>query len=386
MEILKGYKVEVSMNNRQKTLFNKTVGCGRFAYNWGLQKCIERYELEGKIYSAIDLHKEIVVMKHTEEYKWLQEVTKCSPQEALRDLEKAYKNFFRSVKNKDGKFRLPTFHSKHSVKQSFRVTGSIHVFDKHIKFPTFGKVRMKEAGYIPKDLHILSATMSKENSKYFISIQCSEDKDMSNIEINHGEVIGIDLGIKDLMICSDGTVIENPKFLNKYEKKLKRTQRKISKKFQMNKNGNTFVRTKNIEKLQKKLNNIWFRIKCLRNDYIHKATSNLVKTKPEMLVAEDLGVSNMIRNHHLAKSIQNAMFGEIYRQLAYKCKWNGIKFVTADKFYPSSKTCSKCGNIKEDLTLKDRIYACPHCGNVIDRDLNASVNLMHYGKMQLVTV
>jgi len=385
MEILRGYKVEVFLNNRQKTLFNKTVGCARFAYNWGLQKCIERYELEGKIYSAIDLHKEIVVMKHTEEYKWLQEVTKCSPQEALRDLEKAYKNFFRSVKNKDGKFKLPTFHSKHSAKQSFRVTGSIHVFDKHIKFPTFGKVRMKESGYIPKDLHILSATMSKENNRYFISIQCSEDKDMSNIEVNRGEVIGVDLGIKDLMICSDGTVIENPKFLNKYEKKLKRTQRKISKKFQMNKNGNTFVKTKNIEKLQKKLNNIWFRIKCLRNDYIHKATSNLVKTKPEMLVVEDLAVSNMIRNHHLAKSIQNAMFGEIYRQLEYKCKWNGIKFVTADKFYPSSKTCSKCGNIKEDLTLKDRTYVCPNCGNVIDRDLNASINLKNYGKTQLVT-
>ncbi|HNY38238.1 MAG TPA: transposase, partial [Petrotogaceae bacterium] len=167
--------------------------------------------------------------------------------------------------------------------------------------------------------------------------------------------------------------------------KLKRTQRKISKKFQMNKNGNTFVRTKNIEKLQKKLNATWFRIKCLRNDYIHKATSNLVKTKPEMLVVEDLGVSNMVKNHKLAKSIQNAMFGEIYRQLKYKCEWNGIKFVTADRFYPSSKICSKCGNIKEDLTLKDRICVCPHCGNVIDRDLNASINLKNYGKMQLVT-
>ena len=385
MEILRGYKVEVFLNNRQKTLFNKTVGCARFAYNWGLQKCIERYELEGKIYSAIDLHKEIVVMKHTEEYKWLQEVTKCSPQEALRDLEKAYKNFFRSVKNKDGKFKLPTFHSKHSAKQSFRVTGSIHVFDKHIKFPTFGKVKMKETDYIPKDVYILSATMSRENNRYFIALQCSEIKDMSNLGINHGEVIGVDLGIKDLMICSDGTVVENPKFLNKYEKKLKRTQRKISKKFQMNKNGNTFVRTKNIEKLQKKLNATWFRIKCLRNDYIHKATSNLVKTKPEMLVVEDLGVSNMVKNHKLAKSIQNAMFGEIYRQLKYKCEWNGIKFVTADRFYPSSKICSKCGNIKEDLTLKDRIYVCPHCGNVIDRDLNASINLKNYGKMQLVT-
>jgi putative transposase len=385
MEILRGYKVEVFLNNRQKTLFNKTVGCARFAYNWGLQKCKDRYEQDGKIYSAIDLHKEIVVMKHTEEYKWLQEVTKCSPQEALRDLEKAYMNFFRSVKNKDGKFRLPIFHSKHSAKQSFRVTGSIHVFDKHIKFPTFGKVKMKETDYIPKDVYILSATMSRENNRYFIALQCSENKDMSNLGINHGEVIGVDLGIKDLMICSDGTVVENPKFLNKYEKKLKRTQRKISKKFQMNKNGNTFVRTKNIEKLQKKLNATWFRIKCLRNDYIHKATSNLVKTKPEMLVVEDLGVSNMVKNHKLAKSIQNAMFGEIYRQLKYKCEWNGIKFVTADRFYPSSKICSKCGNIKEDLTLKDRIYVCPHCGNVIDRDLNASINLKNYGKMQLVT-
>ena len=386
MEILKGYKVEVSLNNRQKTLFNKTVGCARFAYNWGLQKCKDRYEQDGKIYSAIDLHKEIVQMKHTEEYKWLQEVTKCSPQEALRDLEKAYKNFFRSIKKKDGHFKLPCFKAKHNAKQSFRATGKIHVYSRHIQFPTFGKVKTKETGYIPKDVYILSATMSKENNRYFISLHCKENKDMSNLGINHGEVIGIDLGIKDLMICSDGTVIENPTFLNKYEKKLKRVQRKISKKFLMNKDGNKFVRTKNIEKLQKQVNSIWFRIKCLRNDYIHKATTSLVKTKPEMIVVEDLGVSNMVKNHYLAKSIQNAMFGEIYRQLEYKCKWNGIKFVTADKFYPSSKTCSKCGNIKEDLTLKDRTYVCPNCGNVIDRDLNASNNLMHYGKTQLVTV
>ena len=256
MIVNRGFKVAVCLNNKQTTLFNKSAGCARFACNWGLNRCIDEYNNNKRFITAIELHKEIVQMKKTEEFKWLKEVSKCAPQEALRDL----------------------------------------------------------------------------------------------------------------------------------EKRLKLIQRRVSRKFDMNKQGNKFIKTKNIVKWQKKLSKVWYRIKCLRNDYIHKATTSLVKTKPEMIVMEDLQVLNMVRNHKLSKSILDSLFGEIYRQLKYKCEWNGIKFYVADKFYPSSKTCSRCGSIKTDLKLSDRIYRCDKCGLEIDRDFNASLNLRSVGLKQLATV
>jgi len=386
MIVNRGFKVAVCLNNKQTTLFNKSAGCARFACNWGLNRCIDEYNNNKRFITAIELHKEIVQMKKTEEFKWLKEVSKCAPQEALRDLERAFKNFFRSIKSKDGKFRYPKYHSKHSTKQSFRVTGSIKVVGRHIKFPTFGKVKVYEKSYVTEDMDILSATMSRENGHYFITLQCRVIIPEIDHGLNKGQVPGLDLGIKSLIACSNGTIIENPLYLKSLERRLKRIQRRVSRKFDMNKQGNKFIKTKNIVKWQKKLSKVWYRIKCLRNDYIHKATTSLVKTKPEMIVMEDLQVLNMVRNHKLSKSILDSLFGEIYRQLKYKCEWNGIKFYVVDKFYPSSKTCSRCGSIKTYLKLSDRIYRCDKCGLEIDRDFNASLNLRSVGLKQLATV
>jgi putative transposase len=365
MKINLAYKTELDLNNVQKTLVNKAIGGSRFAYNWGLSKRKELYEKEKKSTNAIKQHKELNLLKKTE-FPWMYDSSKCVFQEALRDLDTSFKNFFRGLKQ--GKnIGFPKFKSKHGDKQSFRLTGSIHVFDGSVQLPRLGELKLKENNYLPKEDKILSATVSKHANKYFVSISVEKEIELPE-NLNH-HTIGVDLGIKDLAITSDGVYFENPKSYKKFLKKLKRHQRSLSRKVKGSNNS---------RKQQQKVAKLHFKISNIRKDNIHKLTSSWVKTKPSKIVIEDLSAKNMMKNHCLSQSIADSSFGEIRRQLEYKCKWNGIELVTANRFFPSSKKCSCCGNVKEVLKLSDRVYKCENCGLEIDRDLNAAINLKNY--------
>lgn len=366
MKINKAYKVELKPNNKQRTLLEKSAGTARFAYNWGLNQRIELYEKEKKSLSAIDQHK-ILCSKKKEEYPWMYEVSKMAPQEALRDLDKAFKNFFRGIK-KGQKVGYPKFKSKHKSKQSFSISDGFYISNTEVKIPKAGRVRLKEKGYVPtKDVKIVAMTVSKEVDKWFVSVQVEQDiKDPSN---NIDTVLGVDVGIKELAVCSNGQVFENPKYLKKSKKRLAHAQRNLSRKSD---------KSSNRTKAKLKVQEIHRTIKNQRLDTIHKMTSALVKTKPRYIVLEDLNVKGMMKNHKLAGAIADASFYEIKRQLQSKTAWYGGSIIEVDRFFPSSKLCSSCGCLKEDLTLKDRTYTCD-CGLIIDRDLNASINLEHYG-------
>lgn len=361
MQIERAYKTELKVNNKQMTMLRGHVGAARFAWNWGLERKINVRNINQlpishiKYPTAIDLHKELNVLKK-DKYSWMYNVSKCAPQEALRDLDKAFKNFF------EGRAGYPRFKSRKNNKHSFRLYGAIHVFDDRIQLPKLGKIRLKERNYIPIDAHILSATVSEKAGRWYVSVMVREDVD---VQKNVGGTVGVDLGVKELATVSDGTIIHNPKALFHYQKKLKRQQRGVSRK---KKNSN------NRKKAVKGLQRIHQRIEHIRKDVIHKATTQLARTKSHIVI-EDLNVSGMMKNHNLANSIFDAAMRQFRRQLEYKTQWYGSELTVADRWYPSSKTCSNCGHIKDDLKLSDRVFGCKNCHLQIDRDLNASINL-----------
>ena len=309
--------------------------------------------------TAIDLHRELNRLKKTD-YLWMYEVSKCSPQEALRDLDKAFKNFF------EKRAGYPNFKSKKRGVGSFRLTGSIYIFENKIQLPRLGVVRLKEKNYLPQNVHILSATVSEKAERWFVSVQVDGEIETPT---NHGGTVGVDLACSDrLAMVSDGTEIENPRALRRNERKKKRLQRELSRKIKGSSN-----RRKSRRKLQK----IEMKTANIRKDAQHKATTILAKNK-SVIGMEDLNVSGMLKNHCFAKSVSDAGMGEFYRQMEYKTQWYGSKLITVDRFYPSSKTCSRCGHIHKDLKLSDNVFVCPICNFTIDRDLNASVNLERF--------
>ena len=304
-----------------------------------------------------------------EEFPWLYEVSKCSPQEALRDLDKAYAGFFRKCKSKKSgeKPGFPRFKSKHDSKQSFRLTGSIKVLDEnHIQLPRLGKLKVKEKGYLPSEVKILSATVSCVADRWFVSLQVQEEVPSTSFGISD-LILGVDLGISTLATPSKGDPFQNPKALKNKLEKLQRLSRSLSRK----KKGSN-----NRAKAKKKLAKLHYQISCIRRDAIHQMTTTLVKAKPKAIVVEDLAVPNMLKNKRLSRSLADSSFGEIRRQLEYKCDWEGIELVLADRFFPSSKRCSGCGNIKKELKLSTRTYVCEECGLSLCRDYNAALNLV----------
>ena len=368
MKINKSFKVEIKPNNKQKTILNKSFGTARFAYNWGLASRIDLYEKEKKSTTAINQHKELCAVKK-EQYPWMYEVSKCAPQEALRDLQTAFNNFFRGLKQ-GKKVGFPKFKSKHGSKNSFRVSsGFFYITNSSVKIPNCHELKFKEKDYVPtENVKYNSVTLSKDADKYYFSVQCELDVP-DNAEIKEA-IVGVDLGIKTLLVCSDGTSFDNPKNTYKTEKKLAHAQKDFSR---------TKKGSKNRDKARLKVQKIHRTIKDRRLDNLHKATNTLVKTKPRYIVLEDLNVTGMMKNHRLAKAVQDSSFGEIYRQVKYKAGWYGSEVILAGRFFPSSKMCRKCGAINENLTLADRIFICPHCGHTEDRDLHASINLENFG-------
>ncbi|MGI9057256.1 MAG: RNA-guided endonuclease InsQ/TnpB family protein [Ktedonobacteraceae bacterium] len=363
IKVVRGYKTELDLNNEQRTACLKHAGCARFAYNFGLARCQEVYRTTSKRPTAIDLHKQLNALKHTE-YPWMYEVSKCAMQEALRDLEKAYKNFYRKLKLKaQGKFRgklgFPRFKKKSKAIGSFRLTGSIKVFSDAVQLPRLGRLRLHEHGYIPTDAKILSATVSEQAGRWYVSIQVEEEQEKPIPTAT--SAIGVDLGIKTLATCSDGTIFENPRALKHAQKKLKCLEKQKS-------------RRKNRAKTRLHIAKTHARIAHIRKDTAHKLTTYLVKNHA-LVAIEDLHVAGMLKNHCLAQAVSDSNFGEIRRQLEYKSAWHGTRLVTIDRFYPSSKTCSECGYVKPVLKLSERTFICDACGMVLDRDVNAAINI-----------
>ena len=360
MEIVRGYKTEAKPNNKQATLFRQHAGIGRFAWNWALARIKDRTSKP----NAIQLHKEWNVWKK-DNAPWSYESSKAAPQEKFRDLQKAFSNFFKGLKS-GKKVGFPKPRSKKNGFGTFRLTGAIRVENNRIKLPKIGWVRLKEHGYIPTNAHILSVTVSEKAGRWFVSVQVREYA-VEPFPAPYGDVFGIDLGTKDLAVCSDGRVFKNPKVLYKHEDKLKRIQRKLARQ----KKG-----SQNNKKTKLKIARLHMRIANTRRDNVHKATTSVTKTKNLMaVVMEDLNIKGMVKNHCLAKTSHDASMGMFSRQMEYKTYWNGVYLQRVGRFFPSTKMCSGCGNVKKEMPLSKRAYRCGKCGFEMDRDLNAAMNL-----------
>ena len=361
----KAYKTELKLNNKEKSLLLGCAGFRRYAYNWALSLLKDR-ELKP---DAWDTTKQWNAWK-LDNLSWHKDYSSRIPNCAFEDLEEAFEKFFKWCKTKKGrKVGFPKYKSKYKGVKSFRLTGTFHVESGQIKLPRIGWLRLAEKDYIPKDQKIVSATISERAGKWFISVLCGSEETYPPL-LKNKNTIGIDLGIKTLATCSDGRVFENIKALKELEAKLARYQRKI--KVKQTKGSNRQKRAK--EKVAK----LHYRIANMRKDAINKATTDIAKTKNlSVVVLEDLSVQNMMKNRKLSKAIGDASFYEFRRQLEYKAEMYGFKVHVVSKFFPSSKTCSECGHVKEDLSLSEREYVCENsnCKHVMDRDLNAAINL-----------
>jgi putative transposase len=385
MQIQRGYKTELKLNNKERSLLAGCAGAARYVWNWGLRQKIDEYETTGKSPSYYELHRRLNALKKGE-LSWLYHYSKTIPQESLRDLERAFANFFHRIKEngqknkgEDEKPGFPRFKSRKQRRGRFRVWGSIQVEDDRIKLPRIGWLRLKEKGYLPTStvptvvpttgVKVLSATVSERGGRWFVSLQVEEE--IPDHEAT-GEPVGVDLGINQMAVTSSGQTYENPKALRQALKRLARLQRELHRR----KPG-----SRNRAKTRAKIARLHYRISCLRQDAIHQATSAIVaRTKPDtqrpsLVVIENLNVKGMMQNRKLARSIADVGMGEFGRQMRYKCDWYGISLLEADRWFPSSKQCSSCGHRKESLTLSERTYNCPNCGLMIDRDLNAAINL-----------
>lgn len=376
---MKSLKIRLYPTKEQEILFYKHIGCQRYIYNWALNLNNELYKKDKKKYSSTVLGKMLTQYKKQE--VWLNEVSSATLKESIRNLDKAYTNFYK------GRTNLPKFKSRKKSKLSFYSR-----YDK-IKFYQNNTVNLEKIGKVKyKSSYNIDLTQIIKFSNPHVSYngRCwvltlgieviNEFQELTNA------VIGIDLGVKYLAICSDGVVYKNinkEATIKKLEKRLKRLQRQVSKKYELNKEGRSCRKSNNIIKLENKINRLYRKLHNIRLNYIHQTTSAIVKTKPCMVVMEDLCIKDMMKNKSIAKQVQKIGLYEFIRQMKYKCEWNNIEFIQVDKYYPSSKMCSQCGEVKKDLKLSDRTYKCEKCGLIIDRDFNASVNLMNYGRSLL---
>ena len=383
--MVKAIKVMLIPNNVQQTKMFQYAGAARFAFNWALAREKENYEKGGKFISDSELRKEFTRLRNSDEYAWLQNVSNNVTKQAIKDACTAYKNFFKGLQ------KYPRFKSKKkSMPKFYQDNIKIKFTDTHVKFEGFSSskkankqklnwVRLSERGRIPTDAKYMNPRISFDGLNWWISV-CVEFSDCKEVLSDEG--IGIDLGIKDLAICSDTNKYKNinkSQTIKNLEKRKRRLQRSVSRKYEQNKKKGKYCKTCNIVKNEKLLLKINHRLTNIRKNYLNQTTSEIVNRKPRFICIEDLNVSGMIKNRHLAKVVQDQGFFEFRKQLEYKCNDNGIQLIVADRFYPSSKLCSCCGSIKKDLKLSDRIYRCK-CGNIIDRDLQAALNLKAYGE------
>ena len=376
----RAYKVEINPTDKQKSKIHQTIGVSRFVYNFYIAHNKEIYHREGKFVSGMDFSKWLnnEYIPKNQDMKWIKEVSSKATKQAIMNGDKAFRDFFKGAKG------FPRFKKKKNqdVKAYFPKNNKTDwTLERHkVKIPTLGWVRLKEFGYIPVNSIVKSGTVSQKADKYYVSILVEEDDKKVYKSTNEG--LGIDLGVKEFVVCSNGIKFKNinkTSTVKKVEKKLKREQRKLSRKYESLKIRNKNIKEgratrQNIQKQVVKVQKLHQRLTNIRTDYINKIVSSIIKQKPSYITIEDLAVSNLMKNKHLSKAIASQKFFEFKTKLMFKCKENHIELRIVDRFYPSSKTCSSCGKVKKDLKLSDRVYKCD-CGLTIDRDLNASINL-----------
>ena len=382
--MIKSLKVMLKPNNIQNTKMFQYAGAARFAYNWALTREQENHEKGGKFLPDTELRKEFTRLRNSDEYAWLQDISNNVTKQAIKDACNAYKNFFKGLR------KYPRYKTKkRSMPKFYQDNIKLKFTDTHVKLEGFSSsrkankqklnwVRLAEHGRIPIDARYMNPRISFDGLNWWISvgIECPDSREELS---EYG--IGIDLGVKDLAVCSDNHTYKNinkSQTIKKLEKRKRRLQRSVSRKYEQNKKKGKYCKTKNVIKKEKLLLKVNHRLTNIRKNYLHQTTSEIVDRKPRFICIEDLNVSGMMKNRHLAKAVQSQGFHEFHRQLEYKCKNAGIQLIVADRFYPSSKLCSCCGSVKKDLKLSDRVYRCS-CGNVMDRDFQAAINLKAYG-------
>lgn len=379
--LLRSYKTEIKPTSEQMQIINKTIGTCRFIYNFYISNNKEIYEKEKKFISGMDFSRWLnnVYLKENPEYFWIKDVSSKSVKQSIMNADRAFKRFFK------GQSKFPNFKKKgkSDVKMYFVKTDTKVVIpcERHrIKIPTLGWVRIKEKGYIPtnSNTHIIkSGTVSCKAGRYYVSVLV-EEQGKPQLKLNDFG-IGIDLGVKDFAITSNGITKKNinkSSKLKKLEKQLKREQRCLSRKYEDYKKRlkKGEATRQNIQEQIAKVQKLHHRIERIRTDYINKSINEIVKTKPSYITIEDLNISGMMKNRHLSKAVASQKFYEFRIRLEAKCKEMGIELRIVDRWYPSSKLCHECGYIKKDLKLSDREYIC-ECGYRSDRDYNASLNL-----------
>ena len=412
MKAQRGKFVKLLPTQEQEQLFWQFAGTRRFVYNWALEKQMDAFENNQPFISANELCREIVVLKKTHpDYMWLQNISCDVPKQAIKDLDVGWHRYFQKQKEPN---YVP--YSMQKIEKSKRTGKPLTVYDRnghpkfkkklncqesfhqdcmHVQFKgaymfvaKIGWVKIANNAIFPqgqsgKDFKIYNAKVKFDGKNwYFVATVDIEIDDTVNNR-KETEPLGIDLGVKDLAILSDGTKYKNinkTKKVKKLEKRKKHLQRKISKKYEKNKRGKEYVKTKNMRKAEKHLLSINHKLKNIRKNYLHQTTSEIVKRKPIYIAMEDLNIRGMMKNKHLSKAIQDQGLSSFKTYISYKCQAHNIPIYFVDRFYPSSKTCSCCGNIKKDLKLRDRIYRCPNCNIVIDRDINAAINLRNKGQ------
>ena len=384
-------KIRLKPTTEQEILFRKSAGVSRWAYNFFLgenERIYREYIDNGKVgkksISEGDVRKYINNILKPTTHSWLKEVGSNVMKQGVKDASLALQRYFKGLSGK------PKFKSKHKDRPSFYVNyESLSRKQGGFQGEKIGFVKTSEAlPKLNKNEKYSNPRITFDGKYWYLSVGYEVQE--STVELTD-ESLGIDLGVKDLAICSNGKVYKNinkTQRVKKLEKKLKREQRKLSRKIENNiqsykSNRNPIYKRplkecQNIQKQNRLIRNIHRKLANIRQNHLHQTTTEIVKTKPSRIVMESLNVSGMMKNKHLSKVIQQQKIYEFKRQIEYKSKLNGIEFIQVDKFYPSSKTCSCCGNIKKDLKLSDRMYKCDVCGLVIDRDYNASINLANY--------
>ena len=376
---MRTYKTEINPSPEQKQIIHQTLGVCRFIYNFYLAHNKEVYQKEKRFVSGMDFSKWLnnEFIPNNPEYKWIKNVSSKAVKQSIMNGEKAFKRFFK------GESKFPRFKKKknQNVKAYFPKNNKTDwIVERHrVKIPTLKWVRLKEKGYIPINAKVISGTISFKAGRYYVSILFDENKQNKNY-LTYTEGIGIDLGVKEFAVISNNIVkpnINKTSKVKKLEKKLKREQRRLSKKYENKKKGGekSVTKSANIDKQVLKIQKLHQRLNNIRIDYINQIVSELVKNKPEFITIENLNIKGMMKNRYLSKAIAQQNFYNFRIKLQNKCKQFGIELRIVSRFYPSSKRCACCGNIKKDLKLSDRVYICSECGYENDRDFNAAINL-----------